>query len=213
VNLLMERSNATTDEEIAAVQREYQTNIARYKELCAERMDFNRWKPKPPALETAFAAFRPDRKFPVWKDGTVVDYPRLLRMYLVQAAEFYSDNTRQEQRAVYEDKGRAAKLEEFKRLPVEFRKAFYRCYKGGLILETATLKELQHRASIRADGAKAPGGNTFYERKNKLFKRKKETRFNYKAPARVMKADGTWETITFENPNAEDFGATEKIGE
>jgi hypothetical protein len=202
-NLLLERAKPETDEERKAVHEQYLTDRARWIELRAESMDFNRWKPAPPALETALDA---------WAKGTRTFGDRLLRMYRLRAVVFYEETSSEDRHELYTARTRPAQLDLFKSFPVEFRKAIYRCYKGGLTLETATLEELERRHKIREDNKEYnPGGNTTYKRVTRLRKHwKKDTRWDYQAPVKVVMEGGDL-TVTPDNKRKEDFASAEKL--
>jgi hypothetical protein len=201
-NLLLERAKPETDAERKAVHEQYLTDRARWIELRAESMDFNRWKPAPPALETALDA---------WAKGTRTFGDRLLRMYRLRAVVFYEETSSEDRHELYTARTRPAQLDEFKSFPVEFRKAIYRCYKGGLVLETATLEQLNERHRIRAVNAKQAGGNTYYKRKDRLRKHwKKDTRWDYQAPVKVAMEGGDL-TVTPDNKGKQAFDNAERL--
>jgi hypothetical protein len=203
LNLLVEQAKATTAEEKSVVYSRYTENKARARELKAETLDFNRWKPAPPALETALDA---------WAKGTRTFSDRLLRMYRLRAVVFYEETSSEDRHELYTARTRPAQLDEFKSFPVEFRKAIYRCYKGGLVLETATLEELERRHKIREDNKEHnPGGNTTYKRVTRLRKHwKKDTRWDYQAPVKVPMEGGDL-TVTPDNKGKQDFARAEKL--
>lgn len=158
---LMVEQAAGTDRD--AVYRQYETERLRAKEIYAERMDFNRWKPNYAALQVAKIAH---------ERGTT-EMRSLRAMYTGRWDKFRHDTTHYEKHALVNTPEFTADREWFKSMPLEFRKMIYRCYKGGVILETATLEELNRRLQIKAE-TKERGGNSHYRRKSRLERMKKK---------------------------------------
>jgi hypothetical protein len=158
--LMVEREPGTERE---AVFKQYETERLRAKELYAERMDFNRWKPNYAALQVAKIAH----------DRGTTEMRSLRAMYTGRWDKFrYETGPSEKQRLVNTLEFTADRVW-FKSMPLEFRKMIYRCYKGGVILETATLEELKGRLQIKAE-TKERGGNSHYRRKSRLERMKKK---------------------------------------
>jgi hypothetical protein len=200
------------ESEHEAIERHWETELYRNVETMAERLDFNRWKPNPPAAKAAIEAHSKGLDYAQhlglyrahaqdWFKSTKEEWERPERLIVDKEKRKRRDALRklekEERKAFMVSRERAAQLVAFKALPESIRRAAHRCYKGGLILETASLEELKARNEIREKNIKLYHGNTWYtpvhrrNRKPVLM----DERWKQVAPVRVMQADGSWITV------------------
>jgi hypothetical protein len=205
-NLLSEQAGATTEE----VDRLYNLNEARARELSAERRDFNRWTPYSitnhhgatnlPAIELALEVARRD-----------LTDDELLRLYKAKA-EAFSRLTKEEKRRAYSDAGNRARFDAFKQLLRSLRLRVYRCVKcHGLNPATATLEQLKARKLRRKTSSIATTNGSYKKRPSNH--KKADTRFDYRSPVSLSMEGGGYKVMTFDNDGKQDFGSAEHLGD